>query len=139
MKKILVILTIFTAIELVACSHKNPMETEPKEKTAQFLLDASTYAEIKINYKIKNTDHGIIYGACMDKHFANDLTKEDCKKFYHYMVEYAHQSNSNYENITYEDLINEQAYTIIEEDYGRIWRETAIKKTKAEYANKKIG
>ena len=127
MKKTLVILGMMTALSLSACSHKNPMETEPKEETAKFLVQASTYAEIKINYQIKH--HGITYAGCMQKRYGSKISKADCEKLYNYIIEYARQSNTDYENITYEDLTNKQVFDAVHDEYSRIYfEEEAVNK-----------
>lgn len=124
MKNILAILTVFIAVGLTACSHKNPMETAPKEETAQFLIDASTYAEIKMDYKIR--DHGVIYEACLDNNFEDD--PGFCPKFYNYMLDYAHQSASPYDDITLQDLTNKEAFESVHPEYSRLYRKIKYRK-----------
>lgn len=118
MKKIITILGFVSVIVLSACSHKNPMITAPKEKTAQFLIDASTYAEMKMDYKIK--DHGVIYEVCLDNGF--EKNPGFCPKFYDYMLDYAHQSTSLYKNITLQDLTNKEAFESVHPEYSRLYR-----------------
>ena len=118
MKKTLTVLIIATTIGLTACSHKNPLETEPKEETAKFLKSASTYAEVKMNYKIREEDHGGIYAACMLGRKGGPLAASSfCPKFYSYMIEYAKHVSSEFSDITIEDLTNKKAFAYIENMY----------------------
>ena len=127
MKKLLTLLTITVTIGLSACSHKNPMETQTPEETAKFLIKASTYAEVKYGYKIN--DHGIIYAGCLLKRYGGQIdSKEDCDKFYNYMIEYAHQSSSPYNSLTLEDLTNQKVFDSIHDEYSRLYRKQSIRK-----------
>lgn len=119
MKKTLAILSFVSVIGLTACSHENPLKIQPKDKSIEFLKEASIYASNKMGYHslfIGNT-----YAWCM-----NDEINEGpgfCEKLYENMVDYAKQKNSVFSNITTSDLKDKQYFSSVEEDYFHEYNE----------------
>lgn len=120
MKKRKVLLSVLAGFSLAACSHENPLLTQPTEDSASFLKEASTYAEKAIDddkgwFFIYNP--GQIYGACA----SNRIKDEDiCSELYEHMVEYAKKSDSSYRSLTISDLEAKEAYSHVGHDYRQL-------------------
>jgi len=104
LRKLTIIFTVSPVLLLTACSHKNPLETQPEKDAIVFLTKASSYAEQKMNYK---THRGLVYRIC---HIRQQPDKTLCPKVYSYIVDYAKQTNSKFSKITIEDLESSEAF-----------------------------
>ncbi len=114
MKKTLILIVISATISLTACSHKNPMETQSQEDTARFLIAASIYASDKMKLNLPVAEKSLRYGDCVFNHM---IDSSFCPNFYDYMIEYADKSDSDFSNITIEDLKNREVYRSVEKTY----------------------
>ena len=103
-KKLTIVLTVPAMLFLTACSHKNPIETQPEKKAIIFLTKASSYSEQKMKYQ--NTP-GLMYKLC---HIHQQPDKTLCPKVYNYIVEYSKQSKGKFSDITIEDLASNEAF-----------------------------
>lgn len=106
MKKILTVLALSATVGLTACSHDNPLKTQPEDVMVKFIRSASTYAEKQLHYKAYGSGDAYLY--CMK----GDLNKDPafCPKLYDYMVEYAKKSNSAFDNLSIDDLKDKQFF-----------------------------
>lgn len=92
---------------LVACSHENPLQTQPEEEMVNFLRDSSEYAAKKIKYK-DSWRWGDVYLYCMEGHLNKD--PDFCPKLYSYMIEYAEQPGSKFTDLTVDDLTDKNVF-----------------------------
>lgn len=113
MKKYKLLLTLFAGFALAACSHENPLLTQPTKDSANFVVDASTYAEGKLDYR--SPIHGRAYGECVMGHITYDL--EFCPKLFDFMVKYARKSGAIFHSISKSDLQDKKSFFHIENDY----------------------
>lgn len=104
LRKLTIILAVSPVLLLTACSHKNPLETQPEKDAIVFLTKASSYAEQQLKYQ---SSPGYMYELC---HTNQQPDKTLCPKVYNYIVDYAKQSNSKFSDITIEDLESKEAF-----------------------------
>lgn len=104
-KKVALLAALTASMGLAACSHENPLEKQPNAETRKFLSEASTAAEMQMNFK--TSMHGLKYQACM-------LGRVDkpgfCDELYTDMVKYAESSKGLFQSLTLEDLKNETLF-----------------------------
>lgn len=103
-RRLLIAYVVPAALCLTACSHKNPLETQPEKDAIVFLTKASSYAEQQLKYQ---SSPGYMYELC---HTNQQPDKTLCPKVYGYIVDYAMQSNSKFSKITIEDLESSEAF-----------------------------
>ena len=106
MKKTLTALALAATIGLTACSHEDPLKSQPQEETMHFLKNASKYAEKKMSYKSPGKGDAYLY--CMEGNLSKDPTF--CSKFYGYMVEFAEQSGTPFKGLSVADLTDKQFF-----------------------------
>ncbi len=104
-KKIALLAAFTASMGLAACSHENPLEKEPNAETRHFLSEASTAAEIQMNFK--TSTHGLKYQACM---LGRVDKPEFCDELYTDMVTYAKSSDGPFHSLTLDDLKNETLF-----------------------------
>ena len=107
--KALIITGLIIGSSACTLGHKNPLSRINEDDAAQFLADASHYAELKIKKNISN--HG--YAECMDE----KLDAKICQRIYQAMLAYAKTQNL-YKNMTYADLTDFDVWQKLKEDYG---------------------
>ena len=104
-KKMALLAALTASMCLAACSHENPLEKQSNTETRKFLSEASTAAEMQMNFK--TSMHGLKYQACM-------LGRVDkpgfCDELYTDMVKYAESSKGPFQSLTLEDLKNETLF-----------------------------
>jgi hypothetical protein len=112
-KKTGIVLSVLAAVALTACSHKNPLQTQPEAEIATFLKQASLYAEQTMNYPPAGA--GVMYGACMLHPQQDD--PNFCPTLYNHMLDYAKQSEGSFSKITRADLQDKAAFDHIKRTY----------------------
>ena len=104
-KKGALLAALTVTLGLAACSHENPLEKQPNAETRHFLSEASTAAEMQMNFKTNM--HGLKYQACM---LGRVDTPGFCDELYADMVTYAVNSKGPFRSLTLEDLKNETLF-----------------------------
>ncbi len=101
-KTLLAISAMSTLLGLTACSHENPLVTQPLEDSVQFISAASSYAAKKVEYN--GPDGNAAYRFCFTSSVRN---KSYCPDLFKQMVIYAKASKGKFSSVTVEDLQNQ--------------------------------
>lgn len=93
---------------LVTACHQNPLARNDKEKSANFVMNASMFAEKKANRMVSGTG----YKQCMTE----NIQGFNCPKLFVDMLIFA-KDNQEYKGLTVADLKDKQAYQLIASAY----------------------
>lgn len=101
-KKLTTVSALSTMLILAACSHENPLTTQPLEDSARFIDSASESAAKAAGYKGHNA--GDAYRFCFTEDYKD---KSYCDELLEGMVAYAKQSDGPFASVTVKDLQNQ--------------------------------
>lgn len=95
---------------LVTACHQNPLASNDKEKSANFVMKASMFAEKKANRMVSGTG----YKQCMTE----NIQGFNCPKLFVDMLIFA-KDNQEYKGLTVADLKDKQAYQLMASAYNK--------------------
>jgi len=111
-KKTVIGSLLLTSLALTACSDTNPLDTEPRSESLLFIHKASEQTEKLLHYT--SYPPGAMYHDCMSGVAMSDpvikKNPELCNKLFEGIVVYAKTTDGPYQNITVDDLKNDQIY-----------------------------
>jgi len=96
---------VVACLFMTACSGSNPLLTQPPQKSAKFIFNASSSAQDVLDTSMTRMAGG--YEACM----LNEVEdKSYCNKLYDLMIKYARSGDSPYKDISLDQLTDKNAY-----------------------------
>ncbi len=98
---------------IMACSSSNPMKKMDKKEVASFLVDASMYAENKLNVKNHENAKGKSYGFCIT---GNPLAFVNCSDLYSSMMIYAKETQK-FKGLSIKHLSDKSFFESIQTEY----------------------
>ena len=116
MKKLtLTMVTLASLLSLTACSHENPLTSQPTAETRAFVQEASRAVEQQWHLTVFPPGE-MYYDCMMDNGMGDPASRKDpnfCEKFYTAMVTYANQSSGAYQAMTVKDLSDNVAFRTV--------------------------
>jgi hypothetical protein len=111
---------------LVAC-HQSPLKTQPKGKSAVFLVKASAVAEQHMKLAIPEGSLGGVYTDCMENH----AEKINCLDLYNAMLTFAGSGKyPNFRHLSMADLTDGKVFEQLRDDYEEVLLTTELKDLK---------
>lgn len=106
------------SVSLTGCYHKNPLKTNPKEKAATFLMQASANVETRLQFPVKQGDLGVVFLECMDGKKSPNIS---CEALYQGMVAFAEEGHyPAFKGLQLSDLKDKAVFEILADLYAEI-------------------